>query len=89
MAFTSVILSTENFGSKTVTIGSFTASGSETGGGITTGLSRVDAIFLQQTGAAVIADAPVADETFPLINSTDVTIVTTAGADGIWMAIGE
>lgn len=74
-------------GALRIVTGTFTSSGSETGGDIKTGLSCVQAMLLSHTGSAVVADAPVSNETFPL-NGGTVTIVTTAGADGVWTAIG-
>lgn len=67
--------------------GTYTNTSSSTGGDIATGMSRVDQMFLQTSGSAVSADHPAVNETFPLA-SGDVTIVTTANADGYWMAIG-
>jgi hypothetical protein len=70
-----------------VTSGTFTASGSETGGSIYTGLQKIDGIMLQQNASAVVASQPVVNGTFP---TTDpVTIVTAAGADGYWWAFGH
>jgi len=77
----------ERVGRKKVTMGTFTNTAGSTGGNITTGLTKVDSIKLQHTGAAAIADEPSANETFPFEGGA-VTIVTTADADGIWMATG-
>ena len=87
MAFASTITGTTVFGNKVVKFGTFTNGGSDTGGDIDTGLEVCEQLFLQQTGAAVVADAPVVNETLPADGSA-ITIVTTADADGIWMAIG-
>ena len=75
-------------GTKKVVTGTFTNTSGSTGGDVVTGLRKVDFISCQHTGAAAIASAPSANETFPLA-SGDVTIVTTADADGIWFAVGE
>lgn len=74
------------FGNKRVTMGTFTNAGGDTGGDVYTGLQRIEKFFMTHTGSAVAADSPVANETFPC--SDPVTIVTTDGADGQWMAIG-
>jgi hypothetical protein len=87
MAFSSTITETTVFGNKRVAYGTFTNGGSDTGGDIETGLDRVDAIHLVHSGSAVVASAPVVNETFPLA-SGDVTIVTVADADGFWIAYG-
>ena len=87
MAFTSAISTKTVFGNKRVHYGTFTTSSTDTGGDIDTGLRSCEAIFLQQMAAAVTADAPVVNETLPVAGSA-VTIVTTASADGYWMAIG-
>lgn len=92
MAFASAILTStggsEVFGGRKVVFGTFTNTGGSTGGDISTGLTRVDAIFLTHTGSSVVASAPVVNETLPLRGSA-VTIVTVADADGNWMALGE
>lgn len=88
MAFSSTITETTVFGNKRVAYGTFTNGGSDTGGDIETGLNRVDFIHLQVTGSAVDANSPAVNETFPLA-SGNVTIVTTADTDGIWVAYGN
>lgn len=74
-------------GSQEMVIGTFENTSGSTGGEVPTGLSHVRYFTAQHTGSAVVANAPVANETFPL-NSGDVTLVTDADEDGIWMAIG-
>lgn len=88
MAFTSAVLGTTVFGNKRVKWGTFTTSSSETGGDIATGLTRVDMMLLQHSGASDVDDAPAVNETFPL-SGGDVTIVHTASANGYWLAIGD
>lgn len=88
MAFAYTIEDRENMGDTWKVWGTFTNTGGGTGGDIKTGLKKVYYMKLQHTAAAVVADAPVCDETFPL-SSGDVTIVTTADADGIWEAFGH
>jgi hypothetical protein len=87
MSFTYTIDEQFVMGNKRVIVGTFTSAGGSTGGDILTGLNNCDFIQLQQTGAAVIADAPVANETFPVAGGA-ITIVTTANAVGKFMAIG-
>ena len=88
MAFTSTISSGGAvIGNKRARWGTFASTASDTGGNIDTGLRIVEFIFLQQTGSAVTADAPVVNETLPVAGSA-VTIVTTADATGNWFAIG-
>jgi len=87
MAFSSTITATFVAGSKRIAFGTFTNASGDTGGDITTGLAVVDAMWLQYSGTAVVADAPVINETFPL--TTAVTIVTVDNADGYWIAIGR
>tara|TARA_R100001460_G_scaffold314_15_gene1568 strand:- start:1318 stop:1584 length:267 start_codon:yes stop_codon:yes gene_type:complete len=61
---------------------------SVTGGDIVTGLSRVDVCVLGHTGSAVEAAAAVVNETLPLASGS-VTIVTTSGDTGTFIAIGQ
>lgn len=75
------------FGAQRATMGTYTSSGGSTGGDIYTGLQKVNQIILQPKGAAVVAAAPVANETFPVVDP--VTIVTGADEAGYWMAIGH
>lgn len=78
---------TERLGRKHVVFGTFTNTAVTTGGNITTGLSKVEFFSAQYTSIAVVADTIAINETFPF-EGGDVTIVTTAGGDGIWMAVG-
>lgn len=68
--------------------GTFTNGGADTGGDIVTGFSRVEHVSLQHTGSAVVASAPVVNETFPY-NGSAVTIVTVADADGTFFIVGQ
>ena len=88
MAFTSAVLGNTVFGNKRVKWGTFTTSSTETGGDIATGLTRVDMMLLQHSGASAAADAPAVTETFPL-SGGDVTIKHAESADGYWLAIGD
>lgn len=87
MAFTSAVTMKTVFGNKRVHFGTYSTDSTDTGGDINTGLRSCEAIFLQQTGSAVTADAPVINETLPCAGNA-VTIVQTASADGYWMAVG-
>lgn len=87
MAFASAISGSTVFGNKRVTWGTFTNAGGDTGGNIDTGLGTCEFIALQSGGTAVIATAPVVNETLPIAGSA-VTIVTAADEDGQWWAFG-
>ena len=76
-------------GSKERVYGTYASSAGATGGDIATGLQKVEGLFLQPTDSAVEANAPVVNETFPVVNSGGlVTIVTDADEVGIWEAYG-
>jgi hypothetical protein len=74
-------------GDKRVHEGTFTSSAGATGGDITTGLSLVQFMELQQNGSVVVGDEPVVYEVLPIRSA--VTIVTTANVTGWWKAIGR
>lgn len=78
----------EYMGTKKVASGTFTNTGGSTGGDIATGLLEVDDIYLQHTGSAVVASAPVVNETLPN-GPGDITIVTVADTAGTWKAFGK
>ena len=61
---------------------------SVTGGEIVTGLGRVDTCLLGHTGSATEAAVAVVNETLPLASGS-VTIVTTSGDTGTFIAIGQ
>lgn len=90
MAFTSTILGRSVWGDKRVHFGTYDTSSSDEGGDVDTGLARVEFMFLQGTGSAVTAAAPVINETFVKggIDGSAVTIVHTASSDGYWIAFG-
>ena len=88
MAFSSAITARPfAMGNKRVSVGTFTQAGGETGGSINTGLRSCEFMMLQTTGAAVSADQSSVTETLPVAGNA-VTIVTTAGAVGNWLAVG-
>lgn len=74
-------------GDRKITTGTFANTAGSTGGDIETGLDVVESFHIQHTGAAVVASAPVANETFPL-QSGAVTVVTVADTAGVWTAYG-
>ena len=76
------------WGSKRISFGTYTNGATDTGGDINTGLGSCELLFLQPSGATVIANAPVVNETLP-IDGSAVTIVTTADEDGYWLAVGK
>lgn len=88
MAFTSAIVGRNFSGSKARTSGTFTNTGGSTGGDIDTGLRMCESIKLTHKGAAVVASAPVVNETLPVAGSA-VTIVTVADTEGYWEAFGD
>lgn len=88
MAFSFTITRQTWEGDRKVVYGTFTNTGGSTGGDIVTGMQVVELIELQHTGSAVVSDAPVANETFPLTGRTPVTIVTAADKSGLFRAVG-
>ena len=87
MAFAYTIDEYSNWGNKRVAKGTYTNTGATTGGDINTGLEQCEGMLLQPTGDAVIASAPVVNETFPYAGNA-ITIVNTALEVGIWLAWG-
>ncbi len=73
---------------KLITYGTFTNTAVTTGGNIDAGMKNVDQIFLQYKASSVVADAVVVNETLPIAGSA-ITIATTAGGDGYWLAFGR
>jgi len=87
MAFsTTITLRPIATGNRRMSMGTFSCA-STTGGDINTGLRSCEMIVLQQVGSAVVADAPVVNETLPVAGSA-VTIVTASSAAGNWIAWG-
>ena len=87
MAFSFAVTGHDTVGSQLEIRGTFASSGGSTGGDILTGLHNCTSLVLQHTGAAVVASAPVVNETFPVAGGA-MTIVTVADASGIWIAKG-
>jgi hypothetical protein len=89
MSFTSAVTKNTVFGDLRVVMGTYTNDSGSTGGEIRTGLGTVMDLHMQPKGAAVVADASVVNETFPLANTYgDVTVVNTADEVGTWIAYG-
>ena len=79
-----------NFGAgKKIEYGTFTNSGVTTGGDISLSMRVVESIDLQYSGASVLATEAVVNETLPLKNGGVVTVVTVAGGDGYYCAVGK
>jgi len=89
MTFTSTIDKQTFFGDMRIVIGHWSNSGASTGGDVETGLQTVYYFGLTPLSTAVTANAPVANETFPLGGKTPVTVITDAECDGVWFAIGK
>lgn len=87
MAFTAAVVERGIKGNKRVIQGTYVNTGGSTGGSVTTGLSRCDSFIIEPNGAAVSANAPVTNNTFPLSGGV-VTVITTADEDGYWTAEG-
>ncbi len=86
MVFSSTVSVKGVMGNKRVHMGTFTNTAVTTGGNLDTELVVCEAVFLQP-GASVAADQCSVNETLPF-NGRAVTIVTTAGVDGFWIAWG-
>lgn len=83
-------------GNKRVSSGTYTSSGTATGGNIECGLNVVEFFYLIPNQAGVSAAAPTITETFPFVSNSTVstnaglvTIITTADEVGYWKAIGR
>ena len=88
MAFSYTRNPLSTLGGLKIVTGSYENDSGSTGGDIYTGLTNIYAISLQPKGAAIVADCPVVNETFPTSND-GITIVTTADESGFWIAFGE
>jgi len=86
MTFSSTIKKQTVFGDMKVAMGTFTQSGGDTGGDIETGLNTVVILLPINNSAGLTASPATTNETFPCADP--VTIITEAGATGIWIAFG-
>lgn len=87
MTVTTTITNRGVIGSRKFITGTYSAD--DTGGDIETGLNVVEFISVQAGGSSVVADAPTVNETLPLANGGDVTIIVTNATAGFWYAIGK
>lgn len=74
--------------------GTYLSNAGSVGGAINTGLDVIVEFTTQPTGAAVDANVPTCNNTFPVVNATPganaiINLVTTANAAGIWIAKGR
>ncbi len=86
MAWSSAISGRTKAGSKRIHWGTWDATG-VTGGDIVTGLLVCESIMLTHKGSAVEGAVAVVNETLPMPGNA-ITIVTSNGDAGYWMAIG-
>lgn len=84
--FSYTLTGTMNLGGVKATYGTYTNADGAEGGDIVTGLNQVKYFSMQSTGSAVVAAESAITETH--IFGGTVTVVNTADADGIWLAIG-
>lgn len=87
MTFAYAVLGKSILGDRWYAWGTWTNGASDTGGSIVTGLSQIENVGLTPTGSAVTSNASVVNGSFPLATGTFI-IVTDAGVDGVWSAIG-
>ena len=87
MAFASTVIEQGVMGDKKYSRGTYTNGSGDSGGDIDTGLAMCQELMLQPTDTAVIASAPVVNETLPVAGSA-ITVVNTASEDGNWFALG-
>jgi hypothetical protein len=86
-AFTSSVTEKTVFGNKRIVQGTYSLTLNTTTGQVSTGLSQVSWMTVQDTGATVSTNAPTVNETFPLM-SGDVDIVSDGTRSGIFVAVG-
>ena len=78
------------WGDRRIVMGTYVNTAASIGGDIITGLSVVEFFILQPSGSAVYQNAPVVNETFPLVNSNGaVTVVNNQFETGYWLAVGR
>jgi len=87
LTFAFSVLGKSILGDRWYAWGTWTNAIGDTGGSIITGLSQIEVAHLTQTGSAVSSNAPVVNSSFPIASGTFI-IVTDAGVDGVWSAIG-
>lgn len=91
MVWSSAVIQKMRFGRNRVHIGTFTNTGATTGGGIGTGMRLVDFLIPWEKNAAAPADLIGLNADFSAgpINGSAIPIVTAAGVDGYWLAVGR
>ncbi len=89
MVFTSTPIESQPHvvGDRKSNYGTYVNDSGSTGGDIDTGMKVCQTLILQPVGAAVGANVPKVNETFPA-DGDAVTIVTDADESGIWIAQG-
>tara|TARA_R100000329_G_C7550427_1_gene194488 strand:+ start:422 stop:694 length:273 start_codon:yes stop_codon:yes gene_type:complete len=89
MAFSYTVENAQTLEGRTkIVFGTWNSAG-VTGGEIVTGLTTVQTFVIAHTGSSTEAAAAVINETLPLSNATGtVTLVTTSGDTGTYIAIG-
>lgn len=87
MAFASTVIEQGVMGDKKYSRGTYTNGSGDSGGDIDTGLAICQELYMQPTGAAVIASHPSLNEDLPIAGSA-VTVINTASEDGNWFALG-
>ena len=85
MAFSSAVTSHSVIGSKRMTTGTFTNEPEDSGGEIDTGLKFVDTFVYSISSGIGSEEVKVTKNS---ATAGKVTIVTSDGADGDWMAVG-
>lgn len=77
------------WGATWVTYGTWATSAADSGGDIDTGLGYLYGIQLTPVATTANAAAPTVNETIPGHVGSAVSILFTAGAEGMWLAYGE
>lgn len=91
MVWSSAVTHKMRFGRNRVHVGTFTNTGVTTGGSIDTGMRLVDFLIPLEKLATAPADliGLNADFSGGPINGSAIPIVTAAGVDGYWIAVGR
>jgi len=85
MAFTSAVTDVRVQGNRKIAYGTFTNAGTDSGGEIDTGLSYVD-VFLYSVSSHLGAESMKVTKNSS--SAGKVTVVSSDGADGDWVAFG-
>lgn len=88
MAFSTTITHQGVFGSRKVVFGTFTnGNGTDTGGTVSTGLSKIDYFSPEDSGTGTVTYDSRAD--FTNRDGGDIRLYTAGGVDGCWFAMGK